>query len=175
VRRDRQLGIRPLTISHGAGVPPAERPRFRLEFDWTGTSDPTGWLTVPRAIEYMGSLVSGGWPALMQRNRALALDARRALCAAVGTPPPCPEDMVGSLASVLLPDGVATGIGWRRPDPLQGRLFDHWKIEVPVMSWPAPPRRLIRVSAQLYNDAAQYARLAEALRQELPAERARQT
>jgi hypothetical protein len=39
------------------------------------------------------------------------------------------------------------------------------------MRWPAPPRRLVRVSAQLYNRTAQYARLADALRKELAAER----
>ena len=55
---------------------------------------------------------------------------------------------------------------------LQGRLFDGWGIEVPIMRWPAPPRRLIRISAQLYNRVEQYARLAEALRKELAAERA---
>jgi isopenicillin-N epimerase len=38
------------------------------------------------------------------------------------------------------------------------------------MSWPAPPRRLIRVSAQLYNSIDQYQRLAEALSKELAAE-----
>ena len=40
------------------------------------------------------------------------------------------------------------------------------------MSWPAAPRRLIRVSAQLYNERGQYERLAEALGKELAAERA---
>jgi len=165
-RRDRQPDVRPLTISHGANAVRPGRSRFRLEFDWTGTSDPTAWLTVPKAIEYLGTLVPGGWPALMARNRALALDARRRLCAAAGTPPPCPDDMVGSLASVRLPDGTAE-VGWRRPDPLQQRLFEDWRIEVPVMSWPAAPRRLVRISAQLYNRPEHYERLAQALGKEL--------
>jgi isopenicillin-N epimerase len=170
VRRDRQAGVHPLTISHGAKGERAGRSRFRLEFDWTGTQDPTAWLTVPKALEYLGALVPGGWPALMARNRALALEARRMLCEAVGTAPACPEAMVGSLASVLLPDSVKPETGWRVPEPLQARLFDGWGIEVPIMRWPAPPRRLVRVSAQLYNFAGQYARLAEALRKELAAE-----
>ena len=171
VRRDRQPDIRPLTISHGASAARPGRSRFRLEFDWTGTDDPTAWLAVPRAIQYLGSLLPGGWPELMARNRALALEARRLLCAAVGSAPPCPEEMVGALASIILPDGPTTEIGWRRPDPLQRRLFDGWGIEVPVMSWPAAPRRLVRISAQLYNAPADFERLAEALRRELAAER----
>jgi isopenicillin-N epimerase len=165
-RREEQPDVRPLTISHGATAVRPGRSRFRLEFDWTGTSDPTAWLTVPKAIEYLGGLVQGGWPALMARNRTLALDARRLLCAAAGTAPPCPDEMVGSIASVRLPDGT-TDVGWRRPDPLQARLYEGWSIEVPVMSWPAAPRRLVRISAQLYNRYQHYERLAEALRKEL--------
>jgi isopenicillin-N epimerase len=165
-RRDCQPGVRPLTISHGATAVRPERSRFRLEFDWTGTSDPTAWLTVPKAIEYLGGLVHGGWPALMARNRVLAVDARRLVSGAAGTEPPCPDEMVGSIASIRLPDGTAD-VSWRRPDPLQARLYEAWGIEVPVMSWPAAPRRLVRVSAQLYNRPAHYERLAEALRKEL--------
>jgi isopenicillin-N epimerase len=170
-RHDRQPDVRPLTISHGATATYPGRSRFRMEFDWTGTSDPTAWLTVPRAIEYVGSLLPGGWPAVMARNRALALQARRLVSESVGTKPPCPESMVGSLAVILLPDGVTEGIAWRRPDPIQARLFDGWGIEVPVMSWPAPPQRHVRISAQLYNERAHYVRLAEALTKELAAER----
>jgi isopenicillin-N epimerase len=145
---------------------------IRLEFDWTGTQDPTAWLTVPKAIEYLGGLVPGGWPALMARNRALALEARRVLCVAVGTEPACPDEMIGTLASVLLPDRVTTETGWRVPEPLQARLFDGHGIEVPIFRWPAPPRRHVRISAQLYNRAEQFARLADALGKELAAERA---
>jgi isopenicillin-N epimerase len=170
VRRDRQADVHPLTISHGAKGERAGRSRFRLEFDWTGTQDPTPWLTVPMAIDYLAGLVPGGWPALMARNRALALEARRLLCAAVGTEPACPEEMIGSIASVILPDNRTVETGWRVRDPIQGRLFEAWGIEVPIMRWPAPPKRMIRVSAQLYNHLPQYVRLAEALRKELAAE-----
>ena len=170
VRRDRQADVHPLTISHGAKGERAGRSRFRLEFDWTGTQDPTAWLTVPMAIDYLAGLVPGGWPALMARNRALALEARRLLCAAVGTEPACPEEMIGSIASVILPDNRTVETGWRVRDPIQGRLFEAWGIEVPIMRWPAPPKRMVRVSAQLYNHLPQYVRLAEALRKELAAD-----
>src|SRR5205823_2429592 len=85
VRRDRHADVHPLTISHGANARRPGRERFRLEFDWTGTSDPTAWLTVPKAIEYVGGLLPGGWPQIMARNRSLALEARGVLTAAVGT------------------------------------------------------------------------------------------
>jgi isopenicillin-N epimerase len=170
VRRDRQATVHPLTISHGHTGERPGRTRFRLEFDWTGTSDPTAWLTVPMAIDYLGSLIPGGWPALMARNRALVLEARGLLCAAAGTPPPCPEEMVGSIASVRLPDSPLKSPAWRQPDPLQPRLFGEWGIEVPIMRWPAAPKRLIRISAQLYNHRDQYAKLAGALTKELAAE-----
>ncbi|MBM4439053.1 MAG: aminotransferase class V-fold PLP-dependent enzyme [Candidatus Rokubacteria bacterium] len=172
VRGDRHADVHPLTISHGLTAKRPGRARFRLEFDWPGTTDPTGWLSVPRALEVVGGLLPGGWPAVMARNRALALEARRLLCAAVGTAPPCPEAMIGSIASVVLPDGPVSDAYWRYPEPLKTRLFDEWGIEVPVMSWPSAPCRQVRISAQLYNEPAHYARLAEALTKELAAERA---
>ena len=76
--------------------------------------------------------------------------------------------MLGSLASVPIRDGSPDPA--RSPlyeDPLQLALFDRHRIEVPVPPWPAPPRRLIRISAQVYNEIGQYERLAAALREEL--------
>src|SRR5207244_7136174 len=103
VRRDRHADVRPLTISHGANARRPGRARFRLEFDWTGTSDPTAWLTVPKAIEYVGALMPGGWPAVMARNPALAVDARRLLCQAASTMPPCPDTMERARAALQRP------------------------------------------------------------------------
>ena len=37
-------------------------------------------------------------------------------------------------------------------------------VEVPVIPWPAPPKRLLRISAQLYNSLPQYEHLAGALK-----------
>jgi isopenicillin-N epimerase len=167
VRRDRQAGIRPLAISHGANSPRTDRSRFLLEFDWAGTHDPSPYLCVLDAIRCMGSLLPGGWPAVRAANRRLALEARRTLCAALGVAAPAPESMVGALATVPLPDGEG-GPGGRSNAPLQRVLFDRDRIEVPVFTWPAAPKRLIRVSAQLYNRLDQYEALARALTKALP-------
>jgi isopenicillin-N epimerase len=164
VRRDRQAEVRPIAISHGANSPRPDRSRYLVEFDWVGTDDPSAFLSVPEAIRFMGSLLPGGWPALRRHNRELTLYARRAICEALGTTLPCPEEMIGSLASVPLPPGKGVPpVSPLYADPLQQELLDRWQIEVPVIPWPASPQRLIRISAQLYNSQDQYDSLASAL------------
>jgi len=165
VRRDRQATVRPTVISHGATAVQPGRSRFRLEFDWPGSIDPTPVLCLPAAIRFLGDLLPGGWNALRARNRSLALEARRLLCTALATPPPCPDDLIGALATVPLPDGPSLPPGtFGMLDPLQIALFDRFGIEVLVGAFPAAPRRVLRVSAHAYNTRADYERLADALR-----------
>jgi isopenicillin-N epimerase len=175
IRRDRQVGVRPTTISHGLNAPTVEQSRFRLEFDWQGTLDPTAWLAAPAAIEFVGGLVDGGWPAVMARNRELALHGRQVLAGALGGDGiASPVSMIGSMAAVPLPSagplsGLATGSSPLDSDPLQAALYDRYGIEVPIGAWPVPaaesarpPIRVIRVSAALHNDATDLDRLAAA-------------
>lgn len=163
VRRDRQAAIRPLTISHGANSTRTDRSRFRLEFDFTGTADFTPFLCVPTALRFLGSLLPGGLPALMAHNRQLALLGRERLCAALDTAPAAPESMIGSLAAVPLPATRAPTVPPLGLDPLQVHLWERHRIEVPVMRWPQPPLRLLRISPQIYNAPGQYERLAQAV------------
>jgi isopenicillin-N epimerase len=165
VREDRRELVRPLTISHGANTPRPGRSRFHDEFDWMGTDDPTPFLCVPAAIQFVGSILPGGWPEVMRHNRALVLAGRKIVASALGVDPPCPDEMIGSLASLPLPDGSPEPpTSALYADPLQEVLLGEHRIEVPVIPWPAPPRRLLRISAQLYNKREEYERLAAALR-----------
>jgi isopenicillin-N epimerase len=166
VRRDRQDTMLPLAVSHGFNSPRTDRSRFRLLFDWGGTMDPTPWLCIPEAIRFLGSLLPGGWPALMRRNRELALAGRKLLCAAVGAPEPAPAEMIGTLASVPLPDTTARSAGSMH-DALQAIVYERHRVEVPIFVFPEHPRRLVRISAQAYNSLAQVELLARALRAEL--------
>jgi isopenicillin-N epimerase len=163
VRRERQAHVRPLVISHGANSPRTDRSRFRLEFDFTGTADVTPFLCVPAALRFLGSLLPGGVPALQAHNHELALAGRELLCAALGTKPPAPAAMLGSLAAVVLPPSAAELVPPHGLDPLQVRLFEQHRIEVPVMRWPSPPLRLLRISPQIYNSREQYEYLARTL------------
>ena len=182
VRRDRQAQIRPIVISHGTNSPRRERTRFRLEFDWMGTVDPSAYLAFPAALDFFENLVPGGWLEAGRMNRELVLAARRAIQSAippdpaVGTPP---ESMIGSMASIDLPPDLPPEIlsvqadappntTWPE-DPLHAWLLKEHRIEVPVYAWPHtqtadnPRRRLLRISAELYNDISQYERLASVL------------
>jgi len=169
VRQDKQPAIRPLTISHGANTARRDRSRFLIEFGWQGTFDPSAYLSVPEAIRFLGSLRPGGWSEVMAANRALVLAARNMLCASLQVPAPCPDEFIGSLAAVPLPD--APPDAWPRLPineyPLQDALRIKHHLEVPIVPWPAPPKRILRVSAQLYNSLPQYEYLAGALVQEL--------
>ena len=100
----------------------------------------------------------------MERNRALAQEARRVLADTLGIALPCPDAMLGSLASLPLPDSPSDpGAGYLEIDRLQQSLWDRHRIEVPVMAWPRAPHRLIRISAQAYNTLSQYEALGRAL------------
>jgi len=169
IRRDRQPDVRPLAISHGADSPRRDRSRFRLEFDWTGTADPTPYLSIPAAIEAVGGLLPGGWPALMAANHDAVVAGRRVILDRLAVASPAPPAMLGSMASVILPPPgpgarpLAPNLGTSPldDDPLQVELRDRWRVEVPILPW--AERRLVRISAQVYVPAGAWATLAQGL------------
>ncbi len=175
VRADVRPSVRPLVTSHGANDDRHDRSRFRLTFDWTGTPDPTPWLSIPAAIRYVGGLHADGWPGLMAANASLALQARDRLCTALGIEPPAPDTMLGSMAAVPLA-GIAPTFAATRS--LQAALFDEDRIEVPVYPFPVPAAypagggpstAILRVSAQRYNRPEEYEALAASLGRRLRA------
>jgi isopenicillin-N epimerase len=163
VRRDRQAQIHPLVISHGWAAPRTDRPRFLLEFDWPGTLDASAILSIPAALSFLSGLFEGGFPALYAHNHALALTGRDTLCAALGTTPPCPDSLLGSLAVALFPE-VTPKVP--SPDALYNALVARG-IEVPIVPLPGYPSGFVRIAAQVYNSASEFIVLAEALREEL--------
>jgi isopenicillin-N epimerase len=173
VRADLRDRIHPLVVSHGVNAERRDRPRFRLEFDWQGTADPTAHLALPAAIRYVGGIHDDGWNGVRAANRALARHARDLLCAALGVPPPAPDAMTGSMASVSLPGVAASAAAAER---LQAELREEDRIEVPIIPFPVaaargagepPSQLLVRVSAQAYNRPAEYEALAAALARRL--------
>ncbi len=103
----------------------------------------------------------------MAVNHALALTGRGRIASALGVEPPAPDSMLGSMAALPVPglrdDSAA--------EALREQLEREDGIQVPIGGWPVraartaddPEQVLIRISAQLYNEAADYDRLAAAL------------
>ena len=109
-----------------------------------GTRDAAAYLSVPAAIAFQRE------HDVRDRCVALTREARRDLCALLGTEPIAPEEMVLQMASVRLP----------APDPgLSQRLFDEHRIEIPV----SHDGTLLRISIAPYNDRADVDRLLSAL------------
>ena len=167
IREDRRNRIRPLSVSHGASVSGTDQERFRFEFDWTGTQDPTAWLCIPSAIDHIGSMLSGGWPATMDYNTNLAIQGRNLLLEALGTPKPSPDSMIVGLAAVLLPGSGVLTTSALEPDPLHTLLFEKYRIQVPVFGWPHHNKRYLRIASYLYNSLEEYEYLAEVLKKEI--------
>ena len=166
VREDRRDDVYHSVISHGYnGGWPSSGGRLHAQFDWTGTDDPSAWLTVPDALDAVAAMHSEGWPGVRRSIRELCLIGRRILIDALGIDKPAPDEMIGAIASVPVPP--ADHSGTEIFDPLMAALEQRHRIQVPVFTWPAPPDRLLRISAHLYNDKSQYRRLAEALTSEL--------
>ncbi len=104
----------------------------------------------------------------MASNHALALEGRDRLCSALGMKPPAPDSMLGSMAALPL-DWVPAE--YDAAERFGRRLEAEAHIQVPVGVWPVPaartdavrPTASIRISAQRYNEPADYDRLAAAL------------
>ena len=155
-----QENIVPLSLSLGWMLKNEEESWYQTLFKYTGTWDPSPELSVPAALDFFRKL-PGGWEEVRRRNHELLLQARALLCEELNASPPVPAELLGSLATIPLPDGPVA--------PLEERLVNEFRIEVPVFGWPfrkreIPGPRLLRLSAQVYNDMDQYAYLASCLK-----------
>ena len=161
VRRDKQTSVQPAVISHGNNTLLPGHSAFEDRFNWAGTFDPSAWLCVGEAIRWMEKLFPGGWPAIREANHELAVNARRLLCKRLEIEPPCPEHMLGAMATLPLPERFQGRPRKGKCEAEQLRLYDEFGIEVPFIR--VYQRRYFRISAQLYNSLSEYECLAQAL------------
>jgi isopenicillin-N epimerase len=142
-----QSGLHPVTISHGYDR------GFLEEFDWTGTRDPSAYLSVPDAIAFHHRL---GGAALMARNKALAAEASAKVAQRLGSECGATGELAGAMGLIRLPvDGEASA---ERALCLRGGMLDK-RCDVPLHAqagaiW-------MRLSAQAYNEMADYEKVAE--------------
>jgi isopenicillin-N epimerase len=163
VREDKQATLQPAIISHGNNTPRPGYSPFQDRFDWAGTFDPTAWFCVGEAIRWMGKILPGGWSDLRRTNRLLAAQGRKVLCDILGLEAPCPERMLGAMATIPLPERFQGVPKRSKIDEEQSRLYDEFGIEVPFVRIGRESRRYLRISAQVHNHASDYEYLAKAL------------
>jgi isopenicillin-N epimerase len=167
-REDLQKDLQPAVISHGNNTHRPGYSAFQDRFDWAGTLDPSAWMCAGAAIDWMARRLSGGWPAIQKANHELAVKARGLLCEELEVEAPCPESLLGAMASVPLPGRFQGRPKSGKIDAEQLRLYDRFRIEVPFVRLGQPERRYFRISAQLYNSLADYEYLARALQEVRP-------
>lgn len=178
VREDWQPRIRPVVLSNFAEKPKPGRSQFHTEFDYIGTDDPTAYFAIADAIKFMGSLLPGGWEGVRRHNHELLKYGRQVVSRVLGTEPPAPESMLGSICTMYLPrhDAERTARLAARTskyhDATQDELIRRHRIQVPLWSVAGTADRVIRISAQVYNSREQYDYLAAALEEEMARERA---
>ena len=147
----RQAETHPTVISWGLGR------GFTAEFDWAGTHDPTAYLAAPEGIAYLNG---NGFDAIQAWNHDLAWNGARLLARRWDVALGMPESMIGTM--VTLPIPASLGSAKEDAAALRDALLFEDRIEVQVHSW--RDRLWTRVSAQIYNEMADFERLAEAVK-----------
>lgn len=136
VRKEHHAMIDPLVVSHGW----YEGADFHEQNRWQGTRDPSAFLSVPTAIDF---LHEHNWEQIRAECHELALMTQARLCDDFGLAP-LSENQFSQMVAIPLPD-CDTQI-------VKQRLYDEFHIEVPLTRVNDKPH--IRVSFQAYNSAA---------------------
>jgi isopenicillin-N epimerase len=144
-----QTTLRSPILSWGRVGP--EKPQlWHEEFNWLGTRDPSPFLTVPTAIDFLADV---GLAAYRSRCRYLVDYARRRIEPLTRLAPLTASEPYVSMLAFPLPSGDAR--------ELQLALRQRYGIETPVTQWQGRP--LLRVSCHLYNRQADLDHLAKSV------------
>jgi isopenicillin-N epimerase len=156
-RPEMQHLVEPLVVSWGWQAEMPGPSRFIDEQEWTGTRDIAAFLTIPAAIQFQRD---HDWPRVRSECHELVRYARRQVSALTGLPPLTPDEpsWYRQMAALPLPSCDL--------DLLKRRLYDEFRIEIPVINW--NQRHFVRISIQGYNTAAEIDRLIAALSILLP-------
>ena len=149
-RRAAQAELHPLSISHAYGA------GFTAEFDWTGTRDFSAWLSAGAGIRFLEEL---GIAAARRYCHALVIAAAEKMAHAWGEPLAGPAAMHGSMMAIRLPPRWQRAATRENAAQLQSLLLREHRIVVAIMA--IEGALWARISAQVYNDAADYQRLLE--------------
>ena len=146
----RQAALHPAVISWGY------RKGYVAEFDHWGTRDPSPFLAAPAGLEFLRSL---GLDAMRKWQHDLAWEAGRILTSRWGTTLETPRSMIAAMITVPMP--ARAGSTDAEVQALRDALLYEDRIEVQMHAWRG--RAWARVCAQVYVEASDVERLAEAV------------
>jgi isopenicillin-N epimerase len=159
VRREIQDLIDPLIVSWGYHPKPegTTGSRFIDLLQWTGTKDPAAALAVPSAIQFMRD---HHWEEVRCQCHGLLRGVIRQICDLTNLAPlyPLDSDFYSQMGIAPLPQSDLV--------TLKTRLYDEYKIEVPLVEW--QDRHFVRISIQGYNSRDDVEALLNALQILLP-------
>jgi isopenicillin-N epimerase len=156
-RKEMQQLVEPLVVSWGWQPEKPGSSKFIDEQEWQGTRDIAAYLTVPTAIQFQREQQ---WTQVRGQCHELVRYARERVSALTGLPPLTPDEaqwFTQMSALPLPPCDLAV---------LKRRLYDEFKIEIPVINW--NDRHFVRISIQGYNTQAEVEQLVAALSILLP-------
>jgi len=149
-RRAAQAELHPLSISHAYGT------GFTAEFDWTGTRDFSAWLAAGAGIRFLHEL---GADAARRYCHELVVAAAEKIARAWGEPLGGPPALHGFMMAIRLPPRWQRAATRANATELQSLLMREHRIAVAIM--PIEGALWARISAHVYNAAADYERLLE--------------
>ncbi len=152
--------VEPLRLSWGL-LPPDSPKTWIDELNWIGTRDYSPYIAIRSAMRFFRRF---DYSQIDSRNHGLACYARNVISESLDTLPLTPEgrEWFGWMVGIWLPT-----VGPHHGDhsTLQSRLWERYKIEVPIMRF--GDRYLVRVSCHLYNTTHDIDLLARKLVEEL--------
>jgi isopenicillin-N epimerase len=150
-RPDVQSLLKPLVVSWGYESMTPSGSTFQDYFGWTGTADPSAYLTVPAAIAFQRE---HNWLAVREACHAMAVEARNRVAALTGMAHVCPDTPEWWSQMCILPMPSD-------PEIQLKRLWEEYRIEAPITTW--RDQRFVRISVQAYTTPADIDRLVSAI------------
>lgn len=126
------------------------RSLLERRLQWQGSRDITGFLAVPAALRFQAE---HDWRAQRTRRHTMAMAFMDRVVLRTGLAPMAGTDFFEQMATLPVPA--------QDPSALQQRLYDEYRIEVPVTQHQG--RTFVRLSAQANNKHKDLDRLEEAL------------
>jgi isopenicillin-N epimerase len=151
-RKEQQSKLTATVVSHG------QPGGFIPGFDWTGTRDPSPYLCVEAALDFVDEV---GVARMRAYNRDLADRAANMLARRWGVSRPAPSSMCANLVSLPIPTGAfgTKDATMAEADAAAACMERDHGIAVPLFAHEG--QLWLRISAQIYNQLSDYERLAE--------------